>query len=128
MNNVAYFEIQVDDLQRAIKFYSEVFGWKFTKAESYDNIPVEYWRIETEGSRGGMLKREAPVPRPQKATNAFICSIEVEDFDIMSQKILANGGKVTLAKFAVTGKCWQGYFIDTEANVFGMFQVDPSAA
>ena len=27
----------------------------------------------------------------------------------------------------VPGKCWQGYFIDTEGNTFGIFEVDEEA-
>lgn len=40
---------------------------------------------------------------------------------------IENGGKVALAKFAVPGKCWQGYFLDTDGNVFGIFEVDDQA-
>jgi predicted enzyme related to lactoylglutathione lyase len=45
MNEPSYFKIQIRDIARAIKFYSDVFGWKFTKAEG---MPTEYWRIETD--------------------------------------------------------------------------------
>jgi len=38
-------------------------------------------------------------------------------------KILSLGGKTALPKFAVPGVCWQGYFIDTEGNTFGLFQL-----
>jgi predicted enzyme related to lactoylglutathione lyase len=124
MNNVAYFEIQAKDLQKAVKFYQEVFGWKFTRDES---IPIEYWRIETEGARGGLLPRPAEEPAPQSGTNAFVCSMQVENFDVTADKILKNGGQVALPKFAVPGKCWQGYFLDTEGNTFGLFQVDENA-
>jgi hypothetical protein len=27
----------------------------------------------------------------------------------------------------VPNTCWQGYFVDTEGNTFGIFQVDPNA-
>jgi len=124
MNTPSYFEIQADDTSRASRFYAELFGWKFTKA---DGLPVEYWRIETEGIRGGLLQRPAPTPPPQCGTNAFVCSIEVEDFDKVSEKIAALGGKVALPKFAVPGVCWQGYFLDTESNTFGIFEVDSQA-
>lgn len=124
MNNVAYFEIQAEDVRRAVGFYQHVFGWKFTKDE---HIPVEYWRIETEGAQGGLLKRPAKTPSPEHGTNAFVCSMQVEDFDATAKKILQNNGQVALEKFAVPGKCWQGYFIDTEGNTFGLFQVDETA-
>ena len=124
MNNIAYFEIQADEPEKAVKFYSEVFGWKFTKDES---LPIEYWRIETEGANGGLLKRPAPVPPPQSGTNAYVCSMQVEDFDATAEKIMKNGGQVALPKFAIPGKCWQGYFLDTEGNTLGLFQVDEKA-
>ena len=124
MNEVAYFEIQVDDPQKAISFYSQVFGWKFVKDQ---NIPVDYWRIQTEGSNGGLLKRPRKVLPGEYGTNAFVCSIQVENFDVTANNVIDNGGTVALPKFAVPGKCWQGYFIDTQGNTFGLFQVDEKA-
>ena len=124
MNGPSYFEIQADDVSRAKQFYGEIFGWKFMKAEG---LPTEYWSIETSGPRGGLLGRPAPAPPERSGTNAFVCSMEVEDFDPVAEKILARGGKVALPKFAIPGKCWQGYFMDTEGNTFGLFEVDTAA-
>jgi len=124
MNGPSYFEIQADDTNRAIRFYKEIFGWNFAKVEG---LPIEYWRIETTGPPGGLLKRPVPPPPPQSGTNAFVCSMEVSDFDATAQKMIALGGKVALPKFAVPGVCWQGYFIDTEGNTFGLFQPDSAA-
>lgn len=124
MNAVAYFEIQSADPAEAARFYEAVFGWKFTRQEG---LPIEYWRIETSGIRGGLLKRPAKVPPPECGTNAYVCSMEVRDFDQTASKILQNGGAVALAKFAVPGVCWQGYFIDRDNNTFGLFQPDSQA-
>lgn len=124
MNAPSYFEIQAEDLDRAVDFYRQVFGWTFTRVES---SPIEYWQIATEGLRGGLLKHLAKAPPPASGTNAFVCSMEVASFDAMSAKILAAGGRVALSKFAVPGICWQGYFLDPEGNTFGIFQPDPAA-
>lgn len=124
MNAVSFFEIQVDDLQKAIDFYSSIFGWEFTKQEG---LPIEYYQIKTDGINGGMLKRPAEKPGPMHGTNAYCCSMEVTNFDETAQAILAKGGQVAMEKFAVPGKCWQGYFLDLDGNVFGMFQVDENA-
>ena len=124
MNGPSYFEIQADDCKRARRFYEDLFGWRFSKAEG---LPVEYWRIETDGLRGGLLKRPAKTPPPEHGTNAFVCSIEVKDFDQTARKIANLGGSVALPKFAVPGVCWQGYFLDAESNVFGIFQPDHNA-
>jgi hypothetical protein len=124
MNAPSFFEIQADDLKRAIAFYKRIFGWQFTRAEG---LPIEYWRIETEGPRGGILQRPAKPPAPQQGTNAFVCSMEVREFDATEQRIRDAGGQVALPKFAIPGVCWQGYFLDTEGNTFGIFQPDPNA-
>jgi len=124
MNAPSYFEIQADNVQRAVQFYGEIFGWKFIKAEG---LPIEYWRIETAGARGGVLQRPAPAPPIQSGTNAFVCSMEVENFDRTAKTILDRGGQVALPKFAIPGVCWQGYFLDPEGNTFGLFQPDENA-
>jgi len=124
MNGPSYFEIQADDLKRAIEFYRTVFSWTLTRAEG---LPVEYWRIETDGPRGGLLRRPAEAPPAGQGTNAFVCSIEVPDFDTVAKKIVDSGGRIALPKFAVAGVCWQGYFLDTERNTFGIFQPDVNA-
>ena len=124
MNTIGYFEIQSSQPQREIKFYSEAFGWKFHRDES---VPIEYYRIESAGTNGAMLLRPAKTPGDQFGTNAFCCSVEVAHFDNTAKIILENGGRVAMPKFAIPGKCWQGYFIDPDHNTFGIFQVDVNA-
>src|ERR1700732_2392080 len=121
MNNPAYFEIQAEDPGRAIGFYTAVFGWRFTKQIG---LPIDYWRIETEDIRGGLLERPANPPPPRTGTNAYVCSMEVKDFDATAGAILRNGGQVGNEKFVGAGTCWQGYFLDPSGNTFGLFQVD----
>jgi len=124
MNAPSFFEIQADDVKRAIAFYQRSFGWTFTRAEG---LPIEYWRIETGGPRGGLLQRPARPPAPQQGTNAYVCSMEVSTFDASAERIHEAGGQIALPKFAIPGVCWQGYFLDTEGNTFGIFQPDPNA-
>jgi predicted enzyme related to lactoylglutathione lyase len=125
MNGHLYFETQADDPHRAMAFYGKVFGWRF---EKIGGLPVQYWRIETGGARGGLLRRPAQPPPPHCGTNAFVCSVEVDDYDATGAQITESGGRVALEKFAVPSTCWQGYFLDTEGNTFGIFQVDQAAA
>jgi predicted enzyme related to lactoylglutathione lyase len=125
MNKSVYFEIQADEPSKAVDFYHSVFGWKFVHDE---NIPIEYWRLQVEGYRGAILKRPAKTPPIGTGTNAFVCSFEVENFDETASKIAIAGGQVALPKFAVPGRCWQGYFLDIDNNTFGIFQIDEKAA
>lgn len=119
-----YFEIQADDTARAVRFYSEIFGWTFTEIKG---LPIEYFQIQTATLPGGLLQRPAKRPANEQGTNSYVCSMEVSNFDETSAKVLSLGGIVALPKFAIPGKCWQGYFVDTEGNAFGIFQVDDKA-
>jgi predicted enzyme related to lactoylglutathione lyase len=112
-----FFEIQADDVQRAAKFYTTVFDWKMSRNPG---VPIEYYDIETGDSRGGLLQRPMQAPRFEQGTNAFVCSLQVNNFDATAANILSHGGQVALEKFPVLGRCWQGYFIDTEGNTFGI--------
>ena len=130
-NRVVHFEIQADDLERARKFYTAIFGWDFQKWPMPDG---EYWGIMTDskeskqaGINGGLLKRPCPPPKPEQGTNAFVCTVQVENYDDIEKKILAAGGVVAMPKFALTGMAWQGYYLDTEGNTFGIHQPDPNA-
>jgi predicted enzyme related to lactoylglutathione lyase len=64
------------------------------------------------------------VPPVNNGTNAFVNSVQVQSFDNTSKLILENGGQIALPKFAITGRCWQGYFIDKDNNTFGIFETD----
>jgi hypothetical protein len=129
MNRVVHFEIQVDEPERAIKFYQDVFGWKFERWGEQ-----KYWMVMTAekdstdpGINGGLLPRPCPAPTPEQGANAYVCTIQVDSFDDIAKKIETAGGKVAMPKFALTGMAWQGYFIDTESNTFGLHQTDPNA-
>ena len=129
MNRVVHFEIQADNPVRAMKFYEDVFGWKFEQWNKQ-----EYWMIMTVGKgskepgiNGGLLPRPAELPPTGFGTNAYVCTIEVDDFDKYAEKIVTGGGAVALSKYALPGIAWQGYFVDTEGNTFGVHQPDKNA-
>ena len=122
MPTIVHFEIPADDLERARKFYSELFGWKIEKVPG----PMEYWLITTtdekgeEAVGGGMMQRQAP---EHPITNY----IGVRCVDEYAGKIEKTGGKVVVPKTAVPG---HGFFVvclDTENNVFAIWETDDSA-
>lgn len=130
MNRVVHFEIQADDPERAMAFYQAIFGWDFPKW--LDEPP--YWGVMTApqdskepGINGGLLKRPAPAPGMGHGTNAFVCTAQVEDFDVTAKKIEEAGGIIAMPKHAIMGIAWQGYFVDTEGNTFGIHQPDKNA-
>jgi predicted enzyme related to lactoylglutathione lyase len=130
MSRVVHFEIQADDVERAKAFYAAAFGWTYVDYGQFTG--TTYWGITTgpqeePGINGGLLQRPAATPGEGQGTNAFVCTMGVGDYDETERRILEAGGRVALPKMALTGMAWQGYYLDTEGNTFGIHQPDPNA-
>jgi predicted enzyme related to lactoylglutathione lyase len=129
-NRVAHFEIQAENPENCAKFYADVFGWEFKK---WEGGSMEYWMVmtgksdEPGGINGGLMRRNGPGPLEGAGTNAFVCTIVVDNYDDMAAKIVDRGGFETVAKAAIPGMAWQGYFKDVEGNIFGLHQADTNA-
>ena len=61
------------------------------------------------------------------AVIAYVCTIDVAALDDSVAKALANGGQMALPKMPIPGMGWLAYCKDSEGNIFGMMQADPSA-
>lgn len=130
MPRVSHFEIHADDPERAIRFYSDLFGWEFQKWDG----PMPYWLIKTgpdsePGINGGLMKRMGGGPTdPMQPVNAYVCTTVVPDLNARLAKALGSGGTMALAKMAVPGVGWLAYIKDPEGNILGMMQMDPAAS
>lgn len=129
MNRIVHFEIHVDNPERAMKFYTEVFGWEFERWG--DN---EYWMVMTApkgstemGISGGLLPRSGPKPESKSSPTGYVCTALVENLDATAEKIERAGGIIAVPKTALPGMAWQAYYIDTEGNIFGIHQPDTNA-
>ena len=121
MPRPVHFEIPAENPQRAIDFYTKVFGWKFSKWDG----PMDYWIISTgqapePGIDGGLMPRRDP-------NQPCVNTIGVTNLDETVATVLANGGVIALPKMPVPGVGWLAYCKDTEGHIFGMMQNDPSA-
>jgi predicted enzyme related to lactoylglutathione lyase len=128
MPRVVHFEVHAADPARAAKFYAELFGWDVRRFDG----PVEYWLIVTgpdgtPGVNGGMVARRGPAPAEGQAVNAYVCTVDVPDLDESFAKALTLGGTVALPKMPIPGVGWLAYVKDTEGNILGMMQSDPTA-
>jgi uncharacterized protein len=125
MPRVVHFEIVADNIERAIKFYKNVFGWEIKKWKG----PMEYWMVMTgkdkPGIDGGLIKRNKPVK--DDSETSYVCTIDVPSVDDYTKKIIKNGGSIAVPKVAIPGMGWLAYFKDTESNKFGIMQEDKSA-
>lgn len=130
MPRVIHFEIHADDLERAMKFYKEVFGWKF---ENW-NAPMNYWLITTgkdsePGINGGIMERQGANPSGDTVPlTSYVCTVDVPDVDMFIEKAKSAGGTMALGKMPIPNVGWLAYMKDTEGNIFGMMQNDSEAA
>lgn len=121
MKRVIHFEVQADKPERAVEFYEKVFDWKFEKLEG----PGEYWLITTgpedqPGINGGLM-RTSDLPK------GTINAIDVPSVDEFVKTVIENRGKVVTPKTTIPDLGYYAYCEDTEGNVFGIFENDPSA-
>ncbi|MNI76445.1 Glyoxalase-like domain protein [compost metagenome] len=117
-------------MERAKKFYGEVFGWTFEDWSNYAGMPylgAVTGDANEPGINGALMQRQGACSEPGQALNGYACTMGVEDYDSTELKILNHGGKVTLPKYALPGMAWQGYYMDTEGNIFGIHQPDENA-
>lgn len=94
-NPVIYFEIPVHDLNRAEKFYTEVFNFKFEQ-EIIDGYEMSLFPFEesSRGISGALAKGDAYVPTKQ----GVIIYFKTENIDATLEKVISEGGKILYPK------------------------------
>ena len=122
MNKVVHFEIPVDNLVRAKKFYKNIFGWQIndfpgmnysivtTVATDKKQMPKESGAIN-----GGLMKRNHP-------GESSVIVVDVPSVDNYIKKVKKAGGKVVLPKQKVSDMGLYARVSDTEKNVIGIWQ------
>lgn len=130
MGRVVHFEVHADDIERARTFYATVFGWTFEDWSAFAGGP--YLGATTgdqePGINGAIMARRGGSAVSGSPVNGAVLTLGSEDYDATHDAIIAAGGQVALPKYALPGMAWQGYYLDTEGNVFGVHQPDPAAA
>ncbi|KUY30774.1 MAG: VOC family protein [Flavobacteriaceae bacterium] len=119
-NPVIYFEIPVNDLQRAEKFYSAIFDFTFEK-EIMDNYEMAFFPFEEtkSGITGALVKGDVYKP----TQNGVILYFKTEDIENTLKKVQEHAGRVLYPKtlnekygFAVAE------FEDSEGNRIALHQ------
>jgi predicted enzyme related to lactoylglutathione lyase len=123
---IVHFEIPFDDQTRAISFYRDLFGWEIVVVPEMD-----YWLVNTvpadeqgqplePGINGGMMRRVVPY-------QWTINYVTVGSVDEYLRRAESLGGTVIRQKTPIPHMAWYAHVADTEGNVFGIIEEDPSA-
>ncbi len=121
MPTIVHFDIPAEDTERAKKFYIDLFGWKF---ESIPDMQYNLFTTTnldgTPGVGGGLGKRMDPA---QRIMNYF----GVPNIDTALNKVRSLGGNTITEKMAVPGMGFLVTCVDTEGNLFGLWEEDSKA-
>ena len=108
MDKVVHFEIPVDDVERARKFYGSIFGWGLKDWPMPDGSNyIAIWTTPVD--------EKTRIPKEPGAIN-------VSSVDEYVKKIIAAGGKVVMPKMEIGGMGYYAYIADTEGNVIGLWE------
>jgi predicted enzyme related to lactoylglutathione lyase len=124
VGRVVHFEIHASDMDRAERFYTEVFGWTAQRAQSGER---DYRLLvtgpdTTPGINGALIERWGGDPAPGDAVTGFACTIAVEDLDDTRRQIAERGGRQVMEVREVPGVGRLAYFRDPEGNLLGAIQ------
>lgn len=118
MNAVGWFDIYVDDLNRAVEFYEAVMGNKLepmgdpTGETQMMSFPAD---MGVYGAAGALTK--SPHARP--GVGGTIVYFSVEDCAVQQARVATAGGGVIRPKFSIGEFGWVTLCQDTEGNMFG---------
>ena len=115
VNILNWFEISVNDIARATKFYETIFDVKLEQSEMM-GMKMAFFPAENMNGKvsGGLV--EGPMHKPS-ADGAKIYFNGNPDLGVALSKIEAAGGKVTMPKTHISDDIgYMAFFIDTEGN------------
>ncbi|MFH5806532.1 VOC family protein [Alienimonas sp. DA493] len=121
-NPVGWFEIYVDDLDRAVAFYEATFGVTLESLDAPDTggPPVTMktfpMAMEASGAAGALAKMEGVRPGPGGTLIYFSC----EDCAIEAARAAEAGGTVQQEKMAIGQYGHIALVKDTEGNLIGL--------
>jgi predicted enzyme related to lactoylglutathione lyase len=121
MARVVHFEITADDPERAVRFYSQAFGWFVQKWQE----PEDYWDCSTgeeaeRGINGAIMRRSG-------SGGDVIVTVDVENLDEAVRRVEEAGGELVQERHTIPYVGYHAYCRDTEGNVFGVLEADPEA-
>lgn len=107
-------DLVTDDATAADRFYSGMFGWKFSGEPSY--------RIASHRGRpvAGIQQRTPPPDQAAASGALWIGYVSVADVKAAGERVAAEGGKQLVAPAHLVGRGVQAVFADPDGAIFGV--------
>jgi len=125
-NHIAHFEIFASDVERARKFYEQVFAWRFEVGgppDFYHIVTGPHPQVQNAISRGLIAKRRGPAAKG--SINSFRVTISVTSVKETAAAIERAGGKLRSAIIDIPSVGKVVEFSDTEDNIACAMQHEP---
>jgi hypothetical protein len=119
-NPVRWFEIYVQDMPRAKKFYESVFGVTLERLGEELDGNLEMWSfpgIMDQMGTPGALVRAPGVP---SGGNSTIVYFACEDCAVEANRAVTAGGKIDRDKMSIGQYGYVALVYDTEGNMIGL--------
>jgi predicted enzyme related to lactoylglutathione lyase len=116
VNILNWFEISVNDIDRAKKFYETIFSIDMGDTMEMMGMKMAMFPMENMNGKvsGGLV--QGPMHKPS-ADGAKIYLNSNPDLDLPLSKVESAGGKITMPKTKITDEIgYMAFFIDTEGN------------
>jgi len=116
-NSVGWFEIYVQDMERAKAFYECVFAGKLQKLESPG---VEMWAFPMQENGSGAAGALVKMPGCPSGGNSTLVYFICDDCAGEARKAKENGGKIFKEKFEIGKYGFIALVNDSEGNMIGL--------
>jgi len=116
-NPVRWFEIYVQDMARARKFYETVLGLKIERLNAGD---LDYWAFPSAMGDPGTSGALVRMPGVPSGGNSTLVYFACDDCAVEAGRVAGAGGKVEREKFSIGEYGWVALAVDTEGNMLGL--------
>jgi predicted enzyme related to lactoylglutathione lyase len=122
MNNpVNWFEIYVEDMDRAKAFYEKLLGIKLSKLDNPGLEPgMQLWAFPMDSERFGASGALVKMPGFTSGANSVLVYFSCTDCAIEAELATAAGGKIQKEKMSIGQYGFIALVIDTEGNMIGL--------
>jgi len=116
-NPVVWFELYVQDMEGAKRFYESVF---LANLVSLESPGMEYWAFPMQedgaGASGALVRMEGCPSGGNSTLVYFACA----DCAVEAGRVAVNGGSLVKEKFAIGPYGFIALVLDTEGNMIGL--------
>ena len=120
-NVVGWFEIYVEDMDRAQKFYETVLA---VKMEKMINTPADMMVFPMEmnlmGAAGALVKMDGFAPASNGGVNSVLIYFICDDCATEAARVTAAGGRIQREKMSIGQYGFIALAYDSEGNMFGL--------